>query len=115
MSWIISGTPGSQQLRISLANDDTMSRPADLSLPVGIGYQATGELYLQLDTKLLQLDLHQSATAVIGADATPIALTVVYNLLPALDVQAAIASDLSNQPGDALSFLIGARYYAGKL
>jgi len=40
---------------------------------------------------------------------------VVYNVLPALDVQAAVATDLSNAPGDNLSLLLGARYYAGKL
>jgi hypothetical protein len=112
---VISGTPGSQQLRISLADDATMKKPIDLSLPIGVGYQATGELYLQLDTRLVQLDLSDSATTVIGADVTPVALTIVYNVLPALDVQGAIATDLSNSPGDALSFLIGARYYAGAL
>ena len=112
---IISGTPGSQQLRISLADDGTMTKPVDLSLPLSIGYQATGEVYLQVDTKLFQLDLHDSANVVFGADATPVALTVVYNVLPALDVQAAVATDLSNAPGDSLSLLVGARYYAGKL
>jgi hypothetical protein len=112
---VISGTPGSQQLRISLDDGGTMTKPIDLSLPVAIGYQATGEVYLQLDTKLLQIDLRDSANVVIGADATPVALTVVYNVLPALDVQAAIATDLSNAPGDSLSLLVGARYYAGKL
>jgi hypothetical protein len=112
---VISGTPGSQQLRISLADDSTMTRPIDLSLPVAVGYQAAGEVYLQLDTRLLQLDLHDSANVIIGKDATPVALTVVYNVLPALDVQAAIATDLSNTPGDNLSLLLGARYYAGKL
>ncbi|HEY0988223.1 MAG TPA: hypothetical protein VGD80_14260 [Kofleriaceae bacterium] len=112
---VISGTPGSQQLRISLADDAAMTRPIDLSLPLGVGYQPTEQLYLQLDTKLVQLDLHDSANAVIGADMTPVALTVVYNALPALDVQAVLSTDLSNSPGDALSFLVGARYYAGKL
>lgn len=112
---IISGTPGSQQLRISVANNAAIAKPIDLSLPIGVGYQATGQLYLQLDTRLLQLDLHDSANVVIGADATPVALTAVYNALPALDVQAVIATDLSNTPGDALTFLVGARYYAGKL
>jgi hypothetical protein len=112
---VISGTPGSQQLRISVARDAAMARPIDLSLPIGVGYQATSELYLQLDTRLVQLDLADSANVVIGADATPVALTVVYNALPALDVQAVLATDLSNSPGDALTFLVGARYYAGKL
>ena len=112
---VISGVPGSQQLRIALADNDAMTKPIDFGLPIGVGYQATGEFYLQLDTKLFQLDLSNSANVAIGADATPVALTAVYNVLPALDVQAAIATDLSNAPGDTLSFLVGARYYAGSL
>jgi hypothetical protein len=112
---VISGTPGSQQLRISVDDGGTMTKPIDLSLPLSIGYQATGEVYLQLDTKLFQIDLKDSANVVIGSDATPVALTIVYNVLPALDIQAAVATDLSNAPGDSLSLLVGARYYAGKL
>jgi hypothetical protein len=112
---VISGTPGSQQLRISLADNAAKARPIDLSLPIGVGYQATDQLYLQLDTRLVQLDLSDSANVWFGADATPLALTVVYNVLPALDVQGVVATDLSNTPGDALTFLVGARYYAGRL
>jgi len=112
---VISGVPGSQQLRIALEDDATLGQPVDLSLPIGVGYQPASTLYLQLDTRLLQLDLHDSATVVLGADATPLTLTAVYNLLPALDLQAALATDLSNEPGDSLSFLVGARYYAGAL
>ncbi len=112
---IISGVPGTQQIRISLADDANMAKPADISLPLGIGVQPTDELYLQLDTKLVQLNLSDSANAVIGKDMTPVALTVVYNVINALDVQAALGTDLSNSPGDSLSFLVGARYYAGQL
>lgn len=112
---IISGVPGTQQIRISLADDADMAKPADISLPLGIGVQPTDELYLQLDTKLVQLNLSDSANAVIGKDMTPVALTVVYNVINALDVQAALGTDLTNSPGDSLSFLVGARYYAGQL
>lgn len=112
---VISGVPGSQQLRISLADNAAMAKPVDFSLPLGVGFQATGQLYLQLDTKLFQLAIHDSSNQVIIADTTPASLTAIYNVLPQLDVQAVIGTDLSNSPGDALSFLIGARYYAGKL
>jgi hypothetical protein len=112
---IISGYAGTQQIRISLEEDADMATPVDISLPIGIGVQPTDEFYLQLDTKLAQINLSDSANAIIGADATPVLLTAVYNVIPALDVQAAIGTDLSNSPGDALSFLIGARYYAGQL
>src|SRR6185436_6628668 len=93
---VISGVPGSQQLRISLAEDANMATPIDFNLPVGVGYQANELLYLQLDTKLLQLDISDSANVVIG-DATPVALTVLYNAMPALDIQAVLSTDLSNK------------------
>lgn len=112
---IISGVPGAQQLRISLDDDAAMTKPIDLSLPIGVGVQPTPELYLQLDTKLLQLDIDDSATTYIFDDTTPVALTVVYNAIPALDVQAAISTDLSNDPDEAIAFLLGLRYYAGRL
>jgi hypothetical protein len=112
---LITGTPGTQQLRIALAEDAMMTKPIDVSVPVAVGYQATPELYLQLDTKLAQFDIKDSANVFIGADATPVLFTAVYNVVPALDVQAAIGTDLSNEPGDTLTFLVGARYYAGRL
>jgi hypothetical protein len=112
---LISGTPGTQQLRISLSEDADMLKPVDLGIPFGIGFQVTDLLYTQLDTKLAQFDLGDSANSVIIRDATPVTLTVVYNVLHALDVQAAIGTDLSNEPGDALTFLVGARFYAGQL
>lgn len=111
---LISGTPGTQQLRISVADNADTMKPIDLGLPLGIGVQPTTELYLQLDTRLVQLDLHDSTNLLFGRDATPVTLTAVYNIVDALDVQAAIGTDL-NQAGDALTFLVGARYYAGRL
>jgi len=107
--------PGAQQLRISVEEDAEMAKPVDIGLPLGVGVQPTGELYLQLDTKLASIGLSDSEHALIGRDATPVALTVIYNVIQALDVQAAIGTDLTNSPGDALSFLVGARYYAGQL
>lgn len=112
---LISGYAGTQQISIALADDDAMAKPIVFGLPIAVGYQATPELYLQVDTKLATFGLKDSSNAFIGADATPFALTAVYNVINALDVQAAIGTDLSNSPGDSLSFLVGARYYAGTL
>jgi hypothetical protein len=112
---IISGYAGTQQIKISLAEDANMATPIDFGLPIALGYQPTEELYLQVDTKLFTVNLSDSANALIGKDATPVALTAVYNVIPALDVQAGIGTDLTNSPGDTLSFLVGARYYAGQL
>lgn len=112
---VISGTPGLQQLRITLDDGGSGVSPVDLSLPIAVGFQATPELYLQLDTKIAQIDLSDSANAVIFDDTTPVTLTAVYNAIPALDLQAAVFTDLSNEPGDMLGFLVGFRYYAGQL
>ena len=114
---VISGFPSTQQLSIALSDGGVMGapKPIDFSVPLSVGYQATPLLYFQLDTKLARLNLSNSSNAFIGADTTPVALTAVYNVLHALDIQAAIGTDLSNKPGDALSFLVGARYYAGQL
>lgn len=86
-----------------------------LAIPVGVGLQATPELYVQLDTNIANIDIKDSATAVIFADTTPLTLTATYNVMPALDVLVGVATDLTNSPGDTLAILIGARYYGGKL
>lgn len=114
---VISGFPGTQQLSIALSDGGTMGapKPVDVSLPLGVGFQATPVLYFELDSKLARFNIKDSANAFLFADTTPVALTAVYNVIGALDVHASIATDLSNTPGDALSFLVGAIYYAGKL
>jgi hypothetical protein len=109
---IISGIPSQEQLRISVDGD---TKPIDVSLPLGVGFQATPELYFELDTKIFTLNISDSASTVIGSDTTPVFLTVVLNAIPALDVQAQIFTDLSNEPDKTLGFLVGFRYYAGTL
>lgn len=108
---ILSGTPGTQQLSIAVDGD---VKPIDFSIPLGVGFQATPELYLQLDTKIATIDISDSANSNI-ADITPMSLTAVFNAMPALDVQAALQfGDLQNA-GDTVGFLVGARYYIGQL
>ncbi|HSK04159.1 MAG TPA: hypothetical protein VK932_23055 [Kofleriaceae bacterium] len=117
-------TPG-QQLVIGLAESEGGGTPMFLQLPVAVGFQATPELYLQLDTTLAQIEISDSGNAFFGADTTPIAVTAVYNAMPALDVIASIGLDLTPPDtvapapeigvGDTLTFLVGARYYLGDL
>jgi hypothetical protein len=116
----ITGLPGTQQLKITLATPDVNGMsgptPVDFSIPFGIGVQPTKELYLELDTKLAQFNISDSADVYFGADATPLFLTVLYNAMPHLDVQAIVGLDASaDSPDQTLSFLVGARYYAGSL
>ena len=113
---LISGTPGNQQIAFSPANNADDAKPAFLQLPVAVGVQPTELLYLQLDTKLGRVGFNDSENAIFGADKTPLALTVVYNVMNALDVQAAVGADMSaDAVGDSFSVLVGARYYAGDL
>lgn len=112
---VISGTPGSQQVALSVADAADGSQPSFVQVPVAVGVQPTELVYLQLDTKLGRIGFHDSEHALIGRDETPLALTIVYNVLHALDVQASVGADVTNKPGDTLSLLVGARYYAGDL
>jgi hypothetical protein len=106
-------TPGNQ---LTIGLDPNF---VTFSIPVGVGFQATPELYVQLDTNLATINIKDSATAVIFADTTPLALTATYNVMPALDVLAGIALDVTPPDplgvGDTFAILLGARYYGGKL
>ena len=115
-------TPG-RQLNISL-EEATIGvppatatvRPIFLSLPVGAGYQATPELWAQVDTNIANIEIADYTTGFIFADFIPLNLSVIYNLKPALDITASIGfTDLKNNAGDNLNFSIGARYYIGAL
>lgn len=112
-------TPGGQ-LAVGLEDPN----PIALNLPVGVGFQATPELYLQLDTRLATVNLKDTASAYLFADTTPVALTATYNVIHALDLNAGLALDLTPpevEPGmdasvgDTLTVLVGARYYLGRL
>jgi hypothetical protein len=118
-------TPGGQ-LVIAVDPDTAVS----LALPVGVGFQATPELYVQLDTTLANIGISPSGSTFIGADSTPIAITATYNVMPPLDVLVGLALNLTppdlppvppatmgteQSVGDTLAILVGARYYVGKL
>jgi hypothetical protein len=106
-------SPGGQ-LSIALEEVATV-RPIALKLPVGVGYQATPELYVQLDTTIASIEIADSPTTVIFSDTTPIAVTATYNAKPNLDAFVSIGTDLTNEPGDTLTFLLGANYFLGAL
>jgi hypothetical protein len=109
---LISGAPGTQQFHVALAENADGMKPIELALPFGLGLQAASTLYFQLDTRLAQLNIHESENALLVRDATPVSMTVVWNALPQLDIQGAIATDVKDA-ADALSFLVGLRVYTG--
>lgn len=106
-------SPGGQ---LSIALEETAGvRPIALNLPVGVGYQATPEAYIQLDTTIAHIEIADSPTTVIFSDTTPISITATYNAKPNLDAFVSIGTDLTNEPGDTLTFLLGANYFLGAL
>ena len=112
----LGATGGGGQLVIGVDAPTGGTKPIKLVLPVAVGYQATPELYLQLDTVLASITIKDSANAFIGADATPVSLSGVYNAIPALDLLAGISCDPNAASfGDSIAFGIGARYYVGTL
>ncbi|MCE9574595.1 MAG: hypothetical protein K8W52_15715 [Deltaproteobacteria bacterium] len=112
----LGATGGGGQLVIGVDAPEGVPKPIKLVLPVAVGYQATPELYLQLDTVLASIKIKDSANAFIGADSTPLSLSGVYNAIPALDVLAGLSCDPNAASfGDSLAFSIGARYYVGAL
>ncbi len=108
-------TPGGQ-LALTLEGE---SKPIIFGLPVAVGFQATPELYFQLDTTLASLSIANSENAFIFADSTPAALMAMYNAIPALDVMATVGMNATppgdDGVGDTLAFLLGVRYYGGQL
>lgn len=112
-------TPG-QQLSIALEEDAGGGKPVTLSLPVAVGYQATPELFMQVDTELATFSISDSEDAFIFSDETPLKVTGIYNVMPALDVSAAFGFSNLTPPdgvdlGDTMTFLAGFRYYGGQL
>jgi hypothetical protein len=118
-------TPGGQLRQGIIAPEITFmgvtakgKNATSLAIPVGIGFQATPELWVQADTTLANIKIANSTTTVIGSDTTPLAITATYNVMPALDVNAGISLDATPAAGgvgDTLSVLVGARYYVGQL
>ncbi|HEY4175799.1 MAG TPA: hypothetical protein VGM90_03160 [Kofleriaceae bacterium] len=113
---IISGVPGASQLQIGL---DTV-HPITFGIPIGVGFQATPELFLEVDTKLANLVISDDSTGekstFIFSDTTPLSLTATYNAMPALDIYGAIAFDATPPAGgvgDTLVVGAGVRYYIG--
>ncbi len=109
-------TPGNQ-LAIALSGDP---KPVTFGLPVGVAYQAAKTVWLQLDTTLATLKISNAENAFIFSDVTPLAISGIFNVMPALDVIAGVFSLNLTPPdpievADTLGVMVGARYYIGRL
>jgi len=112
------------QLTVGLAGD---RKPVTLGLPLSLGWQATPTIFFLLDTQLATFALANATTSYMFSDTTPVALTGFINALPAIDLYAGVAADLtppatmdaggnavSSGIGSTLSVIFGARCYLGK-
>ncbi len=99
--------PQPYQLVIGLNNKGAIA----FALPVGIGIQATPQVYAFAAVTLLQLNLANTQNAFLIRDFVPIALGGFY-ALPKLDVGATFATDGNRKQGASfLSFELEARYF----
>jgi hypothetical protein len=97
--------PVGYQLSIGLNN----SGPAYLALPVGVGFQATPNIYAFVATNIATIKLANASNSVIFSDAIPIAVGGFYSM-PKLDIGVQISDDLKNA-GDLYILQLVARYY----
>ena len=97
-------TPG-HQLGVAIARDDngtgmSVPKPITLSLPVGVAYQATPNIYAFAETNIANISISNSKTAVFAADFIPIVVGAFYSPSNKIDVGVAMTDDLDH-PGDA--------------
>jgi hypothetical protein len=97
--------PMPYQLTIGVNNGGAIA----LALPVGIGIQATPEVYLYAATTLANFKIIHSVNAFLFADFIPLTLGGFYSL-PKIDIGAVFSDDLK-QAGDYLTFSLVARYF----
>jgi hypothetical protein len=86
--------------------------PITLNLPVGVLFQATPQVFLQVDTSLAVIEIADAETVVFGADVIPVALTAGFTPSPNMDVGVIVADDLK-AADETLSLGVFFRYYGG--
>jgi hypothetical protein len=112
----LSGTPQGRQLSIGMYEGGRSA----LSLPVGVAFQATEQVYVYGETTLLEIyfangpgdGMGGTKSASALGDVTPLTLGALYSLQRTMDVGGALSfADL----GDAKYFFVslGARFHTG--
>jgi hypothetical protein len=107
--------PIAYQLTFGLNN----SQPTFLSLPIGVGFQATPQLYLFGETSIAEIFITNGPmnagggttnASFIFSDAIPLGLGAFFSVSDQLDVGAVFADDLKNA-GDLYVFTLAGRFY----
>jgi hypothetical protein len=102
-SWLV--------INIDAAEDDGPT-PIFLNLPVGVLFQASPQLFLQVDTTIATIDISDSDNAVFGADFVPLTLTVGFTPSKNLDVGVTVFDELKHAD-DTFALGVFLRYYGG--
>lgn len=99
-----------RQLVITVISDAEL-KPANLRLPVGVGFQLNDQLYLYGETELAVLDLKDSQTLALFADYIPLYAGAVFSLSKKLEVGGQLYTDLKNDAFDTMSIEVLGRAY----
>jgi hypothetical protein len=85
-------TPG-KQLRIGLAGT---TKPVGFDLPIGLRYQANGNLFTEFSTNIAHVGIKDDKSAAFGADFLPIGVGLVYSISNTADIGVGIKDELKN-------------------
>ncbi len=100
---------GDHELSFGLGGD---THPIALSIPVGVGVQASARIYAQLETRLARFGLlHAMGNEYLFADETPLTASVFVSPSHAVDLFAAASFDDLAHAGDAVALAGGARLF----
>lgn len=98
-----------RQLVMTLVSDG--GKPANLRLPIGVGFQLSEALYLFGETELAVLDLKDSETQALFADYIPLTVGGVFTLSRKLEVGGLFYTDLKTDPFDSVFVEVFGRIY----
>lgn len=99
-----------RQLVVTVVSDYDL-KPANLRLPVGVGFQLSDQLYLFGETELAVLDLKDSESLTLFADYIPVTAGAVFSLSSKLEVGGLLYTDLKNDAFDTMLIEAFARVY----
>jgi hypothetical protein len=104
----LAGSPLGQHLGIGLQS----GAPVTFDIPVGVGLQATPQIYAAASTDIALIGISNADTAVIFSDFIPLNVGAFYNANKNLDIGASLnLPDLKNAQFDLMFFGLSARYY----
>lgn len=101
----------SRQLEMILIAPTGFSKPSTLRLPIGVGYQASDQLYLFGETELASLSLKDSESIAILSDYFLLTAGGVFSLSGKLEVGGLLSTDLKNDAFDTLQVQLFGRVY----